>query len=95
MREGVAVVEQLPETFFERRESSRPPAEPEELILLDTQWGLRRLGRRDFSLRQSLEDCEKELLRSVLAEVGSTYRAAELLQVRQPTVVRRKQKYGL
>lgn len=95
MREGVAVVEQLPETFFERRESSRPPAEPEELILLDTQWGLRRLGRRDFSLRQYLEDCEKELLRSVLAEVGSTYRAAELLQVSQPTVVRRKQKYGL
>ncbi len=94
-REGVLEVERLPEEFFATGEARKPEPRQEEWILLDTRWGMQRLGEETFSLKGYLADCEKQLLASVLAGTQSTYEAAELLKISQPSVVRRKQKYGL
>jgi len=47
------------------------------------------------SLKNAVELFEKELLLQALKEHGSTYKAARVLGITQPTVVRKAHKYGL
>ena len=49
----------------------------------------------DTSLASALERSEKEILRKALARYGSTRAIARVLQISQPTVVRKLRKYGL
>lgn len=49
----------------------------------------------DTSLASALEDTEREILRKAHARYGSTRAIARVLQISQPTVVRKLQKYGL
>ncbi|NLC51156.1 MAG: AAA family ATPase, partial [Firmicutes bacterium] len=49
--------------------------------------------RKITPLRQAVEQVEKELIREALNCSGSTYEAAKLLQVSQPTVFRKAKKY--
>lgn len=49
----------------------------------------------DFSLESYMEQCEKALLKRVLEQCGSTYKAAEYLKTSQSAIARRKAKYGL
>lgn len=49
----------------------------------------------DSSLAAALERAEKEILRQALANYKSTRAIAKILQVSQPTVVRKLNKYGL
>jgi transcriptional regulator with PAS, ATPase and Fis domain len=48
-----------------------------------------------FSMAAYLERCESRMLEKVLQKYGSTYKAAEVLKMSQPTVVRRKEKYNI
>ena len=49
----------------------------------------------DMSLRSAMEQAEKEVLASALETYGSTRAMAKVLQVSQPTIVRKLNKYGL
>lgn len=51
--------------------------------------------RSGFSLEQYMEQCESALLKRVLEQCGSTYKAAEYLKTSQSAIARRKAKYGL
>ncbi|ADL13341.1 sigma 54-interacting transcriptional regulator [Acetohalobium arabaticum] len=46
-------------------------------------------------LKQGVSKVEEDLVKMALDKYGSTYKAAEVLGVSQPTVVRKKQKYGI
>lgn len=46
-------------------------------------------------LKQGVSKVEKDLVKMALDKYGSTYKAAEVLEVSQPTVVRKKKKYGI
>lgn len=50
---------------------------------------------RPKSLKHAVELLEKELISQALKEYGSTYKAASVLGITQPTVVRKARKYGL
>ena len=49
----------------------------------------------DMSLQSAMEQAEKEILASALKAYGSTRAMAKVLQVSQPTIVRKLNKYGL
>ena len=49
----------------------------------------------DTSLASALEQTEREIFQRALARYGSTRAIARVLQISQPTVVRKLQKYGL
>ena len=49
----------------------------------------------DTSLASALEETEREIFRKALARYGSTRAIARVLQISQPTVVRKLGKYGL
>ena len=49
----------------------------------------------DMSLKSAMEQAEKEVLSSALETYGSTRAMARVLQVSQPTIVRKLNKYGL
>ena len=49
----------------------------------------------DLSLTSALENAEREILRKAHARYGSTRAMARVLQVSQPTVVRKLKKYGI
>ena len=49
----------------------------------------------DTSLSAALEKAEKEILRQALEDYGSTRAIARVLDISQPTVVRKLRKYGL
>lgn len=49
----------------------------------------------DMSLKSAMEQAEKDVLQSALRTYGSTRAMAKVLQVSQPTVVRKLNKYGL
>ncbi len=51
--------------------------------------------REGFSMSAYLERCENKMLEKVLRKYGSTYKAAEVLKMSQPTVARRKEKYKI
>ena len=46
-------------------------------------------------LKQAVTEVEKDIIKKALDKYGSTHKAAEVLGVSQPTVVRKKQKYDL
>nr|WP_239559051.1 sigma-54-dependent Fis family transcriptional regulator [Sporohalobacter salinus] len=46
-------------------------------------------------LKQGVSKVEKDLVKMALEKYGSTYKAAEMLKVSQPTVVRKKNKYEI
>ena len=49
----------------------------------------------DLSLSYALEKAEREILSQALERYGSTRSIARVLQVSQPTIVRKLRKYGL
>jgi len=54
-----------------------------------------RLMQEGVTLRDYLEQCERNYLSWVLEHAGSTYKAAEILGTSQSSVMRRKQKHNL
>jgi PAS domain S-box-containing protein len=52
-------------------------------------------ARGDAALRESLDSLEKRMLIAALKEAGSSHKAARLLGVTQPTVIRKARKYGI
>lgn len=52
-------------------------------------------GKIDIPLKDSREALEKKMLLKALKETGSSYKAAKLLGIAQPTVVRKAKKYGI
>jgi len=46
-----------------------------------------------LSIREAFEEVEKELILRAYNQTQNTYKAAEMLGVSQPTIVRRLQKY--
>lgn len=89
-------LQKLPEGFFEETAAAGPiHGSAGTFIFVDGSQGLTRFQKDDFSLKGCLEACEKEILESVLSACNSTYQAAEILKISQPTVVRRKQKYNI
>ncbi len=47
------------------------------------------------SLKEAVEQLEKNLIHNALTELGSTYKAAKRLKVSQSTIVRKAQKYAM
>jgi transcriptional regulator with PAS, ATPase and Fis domain len=48
-----------------------------------------------LSLKQAVQEYEKEILERVLKECGNSYAAAEVLKTTQPTIVRKAQALGI
>ena len=89
-------LQKLPEDFlYETAVSSPAYSTSGTFIFIDSPEGLSRQKSEDFSLKQCLESYEKEILESVLSVCESTYQAAKLLKISQPSVVRKKQKYRI
>ena len=53
------------------------------------------MDEESFSLQSYLDQCEKSILEKILKKYKSTYKAAEILKISQPSVVRRKSKYHI
>lgn len=49
---------------------------------------------RMMSLKDAREIVERELITKVMNEVGSTYKAAKLLEVSQATIARKSKRYN-
>lgn len=49
----------------------------------------------EIGLKQAVKNFEREIIIDVLKEYGNTYKAAEILQTSQPTVVRKAQALGI
>ncbi len=49
----------------------------------------------EISLKEAVENFEREIVRSALIKGGSSYEAAKILKTTQPTVIRKAQKLGI
>lgn len=49
----------------------------------------------EISLKEAVQNFEREILKKVLKEYGTTYAAAEVLKTTQPTIVRKAQALGI
>ena len=49
----------------------------------------------ETSLKQAVQEYEKEIIERVLKQYGSSYAAAEVLKTTQPTIVRKAQALGI
>lgn len=49
----------------------------------------------ETGLKQAVQDYEREIIKRVLKEYGTTYAAAEVLKTTQPTIVRKAQALGI
>lgn len=56
---------------------------------------MKAINIRQKSLKQAVQDYEKEILEGVLKEYGNSYAAAEVLKTTQPTIVRKAQALGI
>ena len=56
---------------------------------------LKSINIGETSLKQAVQEYEKEILERVLKECGSSYAAAEVLKTTQPTIVRKAQALGI
>lgn len=63
--------------------------------------GEKKPSTRDFiqigeiSLKEAVQDFEREILKRVLKEYGTSYAAAEVLKTTQPTIIRKAQALGI
>lgn len=56
---------------------------------------LKAINIGETSLKQAVQEYEKEILERVLKEYGNSYAAAEVLKTTQPTIVRKAQALGI
>lgn len=49
----------------------------------------------EVSLKEAVQDFEREILKRVLKEYGTSYAAAEILKTTQPTIIRKAQALGI
>lgn len=64
-------------------------------LLEEDQCNLKRMLQERVPLSQYIEKCEKAYIAKALEETGSSYKAAEALDVSQSLIMRRKTKYRL
>jgi len=57
--------------------------------------GLEFISIGEISLKEAVQNFEREILTKVLKEYGTTYAAAEVLKTTQPTIVRKAQDLGI
>lgn len=88
---GVMEIYQIPHQMMDGE--SAPPAEPMEL---PADWeSFYRFDPEQFSLKEYMDFCEKQVISDALKRCGSTYKAAAMLKTDQSTIVRKKKKFGL
>jgi PAS domain S-box-containing protein len=56
---------------------------------------MKAINIRQMSLKQAVQDYEKEIIERVLKECGNSYAAAKALKTTQPTIVRKAQALGI
>ena len=49
----------------------------------------------DFSLKEYLDRCERQVLEAAFRQYGSSRRVADILKIDQSSAVRKKGKYGI
>lgn len=94
--ENVIEINDVPDSMFTgninciyKSKSDKKP------IFIEQKDAFKWLEQEGFSMKCYLEKCEKELIEDVLKKYGSTYKAAKILKMSQPTLVRRKEKYKI
>ena len=94
----VMEIRELPSSFFGQFGSTfsmEPSGSTDLPILIQPNELIPDMEEESFSLQSYLEQCEKSILEKILKKYKSTYKAAEILKISQPSVVRRKSKYHI
>lgn len=94
----VMEIRELPSSFFGQFGSTfsmEPSGSADLPILIQPNELIPDMEEESFSLQSYLEQCEKSILEKILKKYKSTYKAAEILKISQPSVVRRKSKYHI
>lgn len=66
-----------------------------KILTVPDQAASARPDNSDLSLKELMENYERELLQEALSRHGTTYKAAQALHTSQPTVARKARQYGL
>jgi DNA-binding NtrC family response regulator len=92
IEEGLILPGHLPEHI---RVPSRLPEDSPKPDETETEDTAHRSGRSPVRLRDALQRYEVRLLADALARYKTTYAIARALDISQPTVVRKRKRYGL